>query len=583
MKVSDFIVNYLSTKTDKVFGGQGGSIIHIADSIDRSKKIKFIPGQNEQASSIAADAYHRVSGKLGVCIATSGPGVLNLLQGMACSYFDSIPSLYISGAPITKQIRKNKKIRQIGFQEMEVVDLVKPLTKYAVLIKKPEDIKYELDKALNIAYSGRKGPVLLDIPDDIQRADINTKKLRKYKSKKRKIFNNSKNKTKIILKELEKSERPLLVIGNGVKLSMAENLIKKIVKKNQIPFVTTWATVDIFKHNHKLNAGTFGVAATRYGNFAIQNSDLLVFLGARLSPQIVGSNIDIFSPKSKKIIVDIDKYEFKNHRLKKNIIKINSNVHDLIKGLSHNKITLKKNKIFEWINKIKSYKNRFPVLPDQRILKKNQFLDPYHFFNSLSKTTKKNDILIPDASANLIWFMQSYKNNFLGQKIFTALNHSPMGYSMPASVGAYFGKQTSRVLAFIGDGSMQMNIQELETIKHYNINTKIFILNNNGYGLIKQTQETWLKSNYVGVDKKSGLSLPNFIDVAKAYKIKTTQIKSNKNLVKRLKNILKQKGPVIVELMIDPKARVNPKIEFGRPLHDMSPKLDKNILKSIII
>ena len=402
MKVSDFIVNYLSTKTDKVFGGQGGSIIHIADSIDRSKKIKFIPGQNEQASSIAADAYHRVSGKLGVCIATSGPGVLNLLQGMACSYFDSIPSLYISGAPITKQIRKNKKIRQIGFQEMEVVDLVKPLTKYAVLIKKPEDIKYELDKALYIAHSGRKGPVLLDIPDDIQRADINTKKLRKYKSKKRKIFNNSKNKTKIILKELEKSERPLLVIGNGVKLSMAENLIKKIVKKNQIPFVTTWAAVDMFKHNHKLNAGTFGVAATRYGNFAIQNSDLLVFLGARLSPQIVGSNIDIFSPKSKKIIVDIDKYEFKNHRLKKNIIKINSNVHDLIKELSRNKITLKKNKIFKWIKKIKSYKNRFPVLPDKRILKKNQFLDPYHFFNSLSKTTKKNDILIPDASANLI-------------------------------------------------------------------------------------------------------------------------------------------------------------------------------------
>ena len=161
-------------------------------------------------------------------------------------------------------------------------------------------------------------------------------------------------------------------------------------------------------------------------------------------------------------------------------------------------------------------------------MKKNKFLDPYHFFDILSKTTKENDILIPDASANLIWFMQSYKNNFSGQKIFTALNHSPMGYSMPASIGAFFGKQTSRVLAFIGDGSMQMNIQELETIKHYNINTKIFILNNNGYGLIKQTQETWLKSNYVGVDKKSGLSLPNFIDVAKAYKIKTIQIKSNK-------------------------------------------------------
>ncbi len=583
MKVSDFIVKYLSTKTDKVFGGQGGSIVHIADSIDKSNKIQFIPGQNEQASSIAADAYHRASGKLGVSIATSGPGVLNLLQGMACSYFDSIPSLYISGAPVTKQIRKNKNIRQIGFQEMEVVDLVKPLTKYAVQIKRPEDLQYELDKALEIAYSGRKGPVLLDIPDDIQRSNLDPKKLRKYKSKNKKIIRINKSKINIIIKELEKSERPILIIGNGVKLSNSENLVKKIIKKNKLPYAPTWATVDTFKHNDQLNAGTFGVAATRYGNFSIQNADLLIFLGARLSPQLVGSNMNIFSPKSKKIVVDVDKYEFKNHRLKKSVIKINANVYDVLKELSMKKIDLKKTNILNWINKIKSYKKNFPVLASKKIIKKNKYLDPYHFFDSLSKVTKSNDILIPDASANLIWFMQSYKTYSLGQKIFTALNHSPMGYSMPATVGAFLGKPSSRVLAFIGDGSMQMNIQELETIKHFNINTKIFILNNKGYGLVKQTQETWLKSNYVGVDKKSGLSLPDFLEVSKAYKIKTIQIKSNKNIIQKLKNVLRIKGPVIIELIIDPKARVNPKIDFGRPLHDMSPRLDKKILKSIII
>ncbi len=582
MKVSDYIAEFLSKKTDYVFGGQGGSVVHIVNSIDRHKKIKFIPGQNEQASSIAADAYHRVSGKLGVAIGTSGPGLLNLLQGMACSFFDSIPSLYISGAPVINQIRKNKKIRQIGFQEMEVVDLVSPITKYAVLIKDVNKIRYELEKAIYISNSGRKGPVLIDLPDDLQRMNINPKNQKKFIIKNTKTINTKKKMSENInnlKKLLEKSSKPLLIIGNGVKLSNSELLIKKFIKKTGIPYAPTWATIDIFDSKDKHNAGTFGVAATRYGNFAIQSADLLIFMGARMSPQILGSNPNSFSSRSNKVIIDIDKNEFSNHRLPKIKLKINSNIKDVLNSL--NKLTFKLKNLNKWQDKIVFYKKKFPITSKINY-QKSKFIDPYAFFSELSKVTRKNDIVIPDASANLIWCLQALSVSGK-EKVFTALNHSPMGYSVPASVGAYLADKNSRVIATIGDGSMQMNIQELETIQNYNINVKIFILNNQGYGLIKQTQETWLDSNYAGVDKSSGLSLPNYIKLAKAYKIKTVEMINNSNLNKRLDKILKMKGPVVVDVKIHPKKRVEPKIDFGAPLHDMSPKLNKEFVNKILL
>ena len=581
MKASDYIANILAKKTRFVFGGQGGSVVHLVNSIDKHKKIKFIPGQNEQASSMAADAYYRVSGKLGVAIGTSGPGIINLLQGMACSFFDSTPSLFISGAPVVKQIRKNKKIRQIGFQEMEVADLVRPITKYAVLVKDPNKIGYEFEKAIDIAYSGRMGPVLIDLPDDLQRMNINPRLQKQYKAKKNKtknvkiLNNNIHNITKL----LNEAESPLLIIGNGVKISKSENLIKKLIKKTNIPYAPTWACVDMFRSNDKLNAGTFGVAATRYGNFAIQNSDLLIIMGARLSPQLLGSDPSKFSSRSKKILIDIDKYEFKNHRLPKINIKINQDIKEVLKHLIKKKLLIKKNYV-KWINKINFYKENFPICTKSNF-KYSKFVDPYAFFHELSQVSKKNDIIIPDASANLIWSMQGL-NILKEQKVFTALNHSPMGYSVPASIGAFFANKKNNIIAIIGDGSMQMNIQELETIKHYNVNVKIFIINNQGYGLIKQTQDTWLNSKYSGVDKKSGLSLPNFISVAKAYKIKTMELKQNSNLKSKISEALKIKGPLIINVLVNPKARVKPKIEFGKPLHDMSPPLKRELLNSIM-
>jgi len=572
MKLSNYIAEFLSKITDSVFVGQGGNIVHVLDSLGKRKDIKVIPAQNEQGASIAADAYSRFNNKIGVTAATSGPGMLNLMQGMACSFFDSIPTFHFSGAVVTGQLRKNKKIRQIGFQEMEVVDLVKPITKYAVLLKDKNKIRYELEKMLYYAKEGRPGPVLMDLPDDLQRAEIDPKKLKGFKPSKVKI-------KKIIFEKkflslIKKAKRPLFILGHGINLSNTKNEVKKLISKTGIPFLPSWAAFDLFSHDNKLNAGTFGVAATRYGNFAIQNSDLLISLGCRLNTQLTGSNIKSFAPKAKKIIIDIDKNEFKKNNGLKIDLKINLDLKIFFKKI----IPLIKDKkdYKKWINQFKIWKKKYPITkPEYYNQSKNN--NSYVFMKKLSEKTGKNDVLIPDASANLIWAMQAFQLN--GQKVFTALNHSPMGYSMPATIGAYLADKSKNIICTIGDGSMQMNIQELATIAHFNFPVKIFVIINDGYGLIKQTQDMWLNSRRVGVDESSGLALPDLIKISKAYNIEAIEINNHNDLDEKLDYVLKSKKPILCEVKVNENQKVIPKLEFGRAIHDLSPRLDKKELK----
>ena len=576
MKVSDYIANFLSKHTKYAFGGQGSSVIHLVDSIYKNKNITFIPGQSEQGSSLAADAYYRSSKKIGVSIATSGPGILNFLQGMACSYFDSIPGIYIAGAPPTGSLRVNKKIRQIGFQEMEVQDMVKPICKYSTIVKNVEHINYELEKCIYIANNGRKGPTLIEIPDDISRMEM-PKRITHFKKK---IKIPKKINIKKIKELFTKSSKPLVVIGNGC---LEDNIIlhiKKFLKKNKIPYISSWAAIHNFPSNDPFNFGSFGVAATRYGNFAVQKADLILFLGVRLSGQLIGTNIFKFSPNSKKIVVDIDKEEFTSQRLPKIDLKFNHDVNEFIKKLNRTKFNSNILKIKKWVDEVGELKINYPILNKNNIINKN-FVDPYFFFDKFYSVIDKNSIIIPDASANLVWAYQTLKTD-KNPYMFTAFNHSPMGYSIAASVGAYFGAPKKKIYALIGDGSVPMNVQELETIKNYKINVVIIILNNQGYGLIKQTQETWLKSYYAGTDKGSGLSLPDNIKIASSYGIKSYILKNNNDVNKNIKKILKSKGPILVDVRIDPKARVKPKIEYGKPLHDMYPYIDRLKLQKIM-
>lgn len=573
MKLSDYIAQFLSKITDSVFVGQGGNIIHVLDSLGKRKDIKVIPSQNEQGASIAADAYSRFNNKIGVTAATSGPGMINLMQGMACSFFDSIPTFHFSGAVVTKQLRKNKKIRQIGFQEMEVVDLVKPITKYAVLLKNKNFIRYELEKMLYFAKEGRPGPVLMDLPDDLQRAEINPKKLKGFKPPKKK---NSKIKfEKKFLSLIKKSKKPVIILGHGINLSKTQNEVKKFIKKTNIPFMPSWATIDLFNYNHKLNAGTFGVAATRYGNFAIQNSDLLISLGCRLNTQITGSNVKSFAPRAKKIVIDIDNNELKKNNGLKIDLKINLDLKIFFEKI--NPRIKSKNNYNHWIKNFKVWRDRYPITKS-KYFKQKKNINPYVFIKKLSDKTGKKDVLIPDASANLIWAMQALEPR--GQKIFTALNHSPMGYSMPATIGAYLADNKKNIICTIGDGSMQMNIQELATISHFNFPVKVFVLNNKGYGLIKLTQDMWLNSRRVGVDAGSGLAMPNIIKIAKAYDIETVKIMSHKEIDKKINYVLKAKKPIVCDVLINSDQKVIPKLEFGRPIHDLSPRLSQSEINS---
>jgi acetolactate synthase-1/2/3 large subunit len=580
MKCSDFIAKKLSKYTDYIFSGHGGSVVHILDSFSKIKKINIIPSQNEQGASLAADAYTRTTNKIGIVVATSGPGILNAFQGMACSFYDSIPVLYISGAPITSALKKNKKLRQLGFQEMEIADMTKSITKYSVRITNVNHVNYEIEKCISIATSGRPGPVLIDLPDDIQRQDLDIKKQKKYKPKffLHKINLNQLNKFDDLIR---KSKKPLIIIGNGVKISQTYKVVQNLIDKYKIPFSTTWGTTDLFDVNHSLNVGSIGVYATRHGNFAVQNSDLLIILGSRLNGTQIGTP-RLFSPNSKKIMIDLDKNELQEENLVKIDLKINV---DLKNFFNNKKIlfSFRNFKISEkWFKAIKVWKENYPIM--QKIFyKEKNFTNPYIFFDKLANHTKKNDIIIPDASANLVWFYQSFKPK-KGQKIFTALNHSPMGYSIAAAIGAQFGsKKNQNVIASIGDGSVQMNIQEIENIKHFNLPIKIFILNNSGYGMVKQTIDTWLNKNYVGCDKKSGLSIPDFVKIFDAYGIKSIEICNNQDIDKKLKFIMNYPKAIMCNVRINKNARITPKMKPKDPLHDMLPKLSSLEIKKAML
>jgi len=572
MKASDYIAKKISTFTNHVFSGQGGSVVHILDSLSKIKKVKIIPSQNEQGASLAADAYYRTSGNIGVVIATSGPGILNTLQGMACSYYDSIPALYISGAPVTKQIKKNKKLRQLGFQEMEVADLVRSITKYSTRITNTKDINYEIEKCIHIAQDGRPGPVLIDLPDDIQRMDLKEKNQKKYKIKKIKPKKINLRNTKDLIK---KSKRPIIIVGGGVKISNSQNKLFELINKYKLPYALTWATADIFNNNSDLDIGTFGNYATRHANFAVQNSDLLIILGSRLNGTQIGSNPKTFAPKAKKILVDIDPAELKGENGLQIDCKINCDIKQFVDSFEN--IIKNFNIDDEWYSAIKDWKKKYPIIHEDMYKAKN-FVNPYIFFDKLSDACKDSDIIIPDASANLVWCFQTFKPK-KNQKIFTALNHSPMGYSIAASIGAALGAPSKKILAIIGDGSVQMNIQEIENIKHLNLPIKIFIVNNNGYGMVKQTIDTWLNKNYVGCDTQSGLSMPDFQKVFSSYGIETCEISNHNDLSEKINFVINSDKPIMCDVKVDPDARIIPKLKPGHPLHDMLPSLPEDEIK----
>ena len=571
MKLSDYVAEFLAKQTKYIFVGNGGCVIHILDSIDKTPGLKNIPCENEQGAAIAAEAYSRVTRNLGVAIATSGPGMINLMQGIACAYFDAIPTLYISGAPPTHHLKGDRKIRQMGFQEMDVVGIVKPITKYAVLLKDPKRIRYELEKLLYMATEGNPGPVFLDLPDDLQRADINPKELERFAPEKQKQVNGLETMIDNMLTLVKEADRPVIIVGGGVKIRRAEEAINTFIKKSGIPFATTWSTIDLFLDDTPNLIGNFGISSNRAGNFAVQNADLIISLGSRLDTHQTGSNPASFAPRAKKIVINIDNEELNKNNGMNIDIKIHCDLKIFLPILNSKIINTRD--LTSWRERIQGWRLKYPVCCPEYYHQEGK-VNPYVFMNELSKETKEGDIIITDAGGTLTWTMQAYKIR-TPQMLFSAFNHSPMGYALPASIGAQYAAPKKQVICIIGDGGMQMNIQELETIVYNNLPIKIFLINNGEYGIIKQTQDTWMNSKYVASDPNSGLGFPDFQKVANAYEIETAEINNHKELNKVIKNVLEYKGPILCDVKLRHGEQILPKLVFGRPIEDLAPLLPR--------
>ena len=586
LKVSDYIIKFLEEKKIRdVFVVSGGAALHLINSAGLSKKINIIPMVHEQAAAMAADNYSRVTNNIGAAIVTSGPGATNLVTGVCGAYFDSIPTIYITGQVSTFRSKNKTGVRQIGFQETDCVSIFKSITKYTVKIKKADEIAYELHKAYHIATSGRKGPVLIDIPDNLQRQKINIKKIKKYKPIKINLSNrvDLDNKIKKLIKMSSVAKRPIIILGWGIHLSNSNQIIKKLCKKIGFPVVTTWAMAHLFEAKNPLSIGTWGTHGTRFANLAVQNSDLIISIGSRLDTKATGSPVNTFARGAKKIMIDIDDAElnkFKNYKLKIDL-KISCDANEIIKHLLKKKIIINKKEVKKWFVQIDKWKKRYPIITKKYYKEKK--INPYIFVKRLSTVCKKNDLICVDTGCAIAWMMQAFefKKN---QKLFHDFNNTAMGWALPGAIAASIALKKRKIIAVVGDGSFQLNIQELGTLVKHKLPIKIFLLNNFGQSMIKQTQEQWLNSKYFASSFEGGLPKINFLNIATEYGLKTFSCSLNKNLEKNIRKTIQSDGPALCEIKINTSHRVIPQVKFGYPNEDLEPLLPrKEFLQNMII
>jgi acetolactate synthase-1/2/3 large subunit len=520
-------------------------------------------------------------------MATSGPGATNLITGVCCSYYDSIPVIIITGQVPSGQLKRSSKSRQIGFQETDVISIFEPITKYAVLIDDPKKIKYELEKAYYISKQGRPGPVILDICDDVQRAEINLEELDGFDAghlKENNITSKVQDNINEIISSILTSKRPVFVIGAAVRLAGISSQVQEFLNSINIPYTSTWGAIDTITQEGDYYVGGFGVAGSRAGNFCVQNADLVIGFGTRLDTHVAGSNLQNFARAAKKIVIDIDVAELDKYADKgMNVdVLIEGDVKDWINYLRDNT----KSKWIDtenWIEYIKNMKIKYPILL-QEYREQDELINPYVFIYELSNICKENAIIVTDCGSNLIWTLQGFKLK-KGQRIITSFNHSPMGYSLPGVIGAYCAAKEYQNICIIGDGGMQINIQELATIQKYNINAKIFIMNNHGHGIIQGTQDNWLESRYSASNtSEGGLPDPDFKKISEAYGIKAIEINDNNRLIMDLNIVLNYDGPIVCVIHMKQGAQIYPKLLIGRPLEDMSPILPrKEFLENMLI
>lgn len=576
MKLSDVVAQFLAERGIRhAFVLSGGASLHLIHSIAETPGIDYVCPQHEQAGAMAADAYARVTGGVGCAVATSGPGATNLITGICSSYYDSVPVLYLTGQVATFRAKGDTGVRQVGFQETEMAEMCRSITKYSVLIKDPYRIRYELQKALAIARSGRPGPVLVDIPDDLQRMDIDPAKLVEYSPEAGEAAAGpSADVIGACVDALRNARRPVIVYGWGIHLSRAEAEARELAKILGAPVALTWAALDLFPFRDPLAVGGFGTHGVRYANFAVQNADLILSVGSRLDTKATGSPPSSFARDAKVIMVDIDPAEVGKFKKfgRKIDLGISVDARGFLQALIRAARNAKLPDYAPWLDRTAQWKARYPACDPQYAEQRE--VNPYWFINQLSAQLGEDEIIVSDTGCALAWTMQAFEFK-PGQRFFHAFNNTPMGYGLPASVGACFARPGKRVVLVTGDGSLQMSIYELATVARHRLPIKILMLNNQGHGMVRQTQDQWLGGRYYATSVEGGLASPDFVAVARAHGIAAETLKLNGDIQKKLSSMLASEGPAFLNIDVDPRSRVAPQVKYGRPNEDADPLLER--------
>ena len=566
IKVSDFIFQHLVEKygIKHCFLVTGGGAMHLNDSIGHTKGLKYICNHHEQASAIAGEGYYRACGHLAVTCVTTGPGGTNAITGVLGQYLDSIPGLYISGQIKTSTYKHTYpylNLRQLGDQEADIVSMVTPITKYAKTIYNPLDVKYELDKAIAIALDGRPGPVWLDVPLDVQGATVDETQFKEFDPA-IEIIDPVKHalvdeQIKQLIAKIKAAKSPVIYVGNGVRLAKREKEFITLAEKLNVPVVTAISGSDIIWHDHKLCFGKPGICGDRIGNIMVQNSDLLIVMGTRLSIRQVSYAYDLLAPKAFKVMVDIDLAEMQKPTL--NIdMPIHVNLSEFIDKMlvdldGENELP----KFEKWIEWGRNIEGKIPTLFDDNPDCEG-YANSYKFADELFKQLHDGDVVVTGNGTAYTCTYQAMQVNE-GVRVFANQGCAAMGYGLPASIGACVSNENGKTICVTGDGSIQMNLQELQTIVTYKLPLKLFVLENESYLAIKTTQKAFFKGIFTGSNPASGVVCPDLKRIAEAYGIPFVRVSNNEALESTINEVLNAEGAMICEVKMHPEQTLFPK------------------------
>lgn len=593
VKISDYIASTIADLGVRhVFGVCGGGAMHLVDSFGGSDRMEYIATHHEQAAAMAAEGYARISGVPGATLVTSGPGGTNAITGVYGAWVDSIPAIFVSGQVTRDTLIGQTGLRQFGIQEGNIIDIVRPITKYAVTITDPDTIRYHVEKACHLATTGRPGPAWIDVPLDVQNKLVNPEALRGYTPDEP-----STPCTEYVLsglvaqcaQMLAQAKRPVLIYGYGVRLARAEDSLRDLVHRVQIPCVSSWTTSDIIPTADENYVGRSGIMGDRAGNFAVQNADLVLIVGSRMSIPQVGYNYKLFARGARKIMVDIDEIELRKPSLRPDLpicADAGRFLQSLLAKIEADGVSLA---IDPWRTRCRTWKEKYPVcLPEYR--DNQDKVNSFHFVDRLSERLGSDAVVVTDMGTSFTCTMQTFRTK-AGQRLFTSSGFSSMGFGLPGAIGACFAQGRRKTILITGDGGLQMNIQEFQTVAHHRLPLIIFVLNNEGYLTIKLMQQNHF-GRYVGSDPSSGLTCPDIVKLAQAYGIESERIGDQKTLDERLDAVLAHPGPYVCEILMPPEQPLIPRVSslklpdgriVSKPMEDLYPFLDREEFRENMI